>query len=155
MQYLYLDTPCALRAYCEHAATKSAVAVDTEFVRTRTFYPQLGLVQLFDGEQAALVDVIAIDDCSSLVSLLTNPNVIKVLHAPSEDLEAFHHALGIYPSPMFDTQTAAQLLGIGNTMGYGRMVEALLSVSLEKGESRTDWLRRPLTPEQLITLRMM
>lgn len=149
MQYLYLDTPCALRAYCEHAATKSAVAVDTEFVRTRTFYPQLGLVQLFDGEQAALVDVIAIDDCSSLVSLLTNPNVIKVLHAPSEDLEAFHYALGIYPSPMFDTQTAAQLLGIGNTMGYGRMVEALLSVSLEKGESRTDWLRRPLTAEQL------
>ena len=84
MQYLYLDTPCALRAYCEHAATKSAVAVDTEFVRTRTFYPQLGLVQLFDGEQAALVDVIAIDECSSLVSLLTNPNVIKVLHAPSK-----------------------------------------------------------------------
>ena len=149
MQYLYIDTPSALREYCEHAATKRAVAVDTEFVRTRTFYPQLGLVQLFEGEQAALVDVIAIDDCSSLVALLTNPNVVKVLHAPSEDLEAFQHAFSMYPTPMFDTQTAAQLLGIGNTMGYGRMVEALLEVSLEKGESRTDWLRRPLSPEQL------
>ncbi len=147
--YQYINTPEALEAFCLRASEQPAIAVDTEFVRTRTFYPQLGLVQLYDGTDVVLVDVLAIDDCQPLIDLLVNPAVIKVLHAPSEDLEAFVHAFGVYPAPLFDTQIASHVMKIGNTLGYGRMVELLLEVTLEKGESRTDWLQRPLSSKQL------
>lgn len=148
-QYLYIDTQAALVAYCEQASTQAVIAVDTEFVRTRTFYPHIGLVQIYDGVDVTLIDPIAIDDLSALSALMTNPNVIKVLHACSEDLETFDVALGIMPSPLFDTQVAAQLAGLGNSVGYGKLVELLQDILLEKGESRTDWLRRPLRAEQL------
>ena len=147
--YQYIDTYDALRTYCQQAEQQSVIAVDTEFVRTRTFYPHIGLVQIFDGIDAVLIDPIAIDDLSPLKALLTNPNVIKVLHACSEDLETFEYAMGIMPEPLFDSQVAAQLAGLGNSLGYGRLVELLQGVILEKGESRTDWISRPLSPKQL------
>lgn len=123
--------------------------MDTEFVRTRTLTPQLGLVQLFDGEQLALIDPLPIDDISPLTELLRDPDTIKVLHACSEDLEAFNSALGVIPAPVFDTQFAAGILGIGTTMGYARLIEELCGVELDKGESRTDWMARPLSSRQL------
>ncbi len=147
--YQYIDTYDALRNYCQQAEQQSVIAVDTEFVRTRTFYPQIGLVQIFDGIDVVLIDPIAIDDLSPLKALLTNPNVIKVLHACSEDLETFEYAMGIMPEPLFDSQVGAQLAGLGNSLGYGRLVELLQGVVLEKGESRTDWISRPLSPKQL------
>ena len=133
---------------CARAARQPAIALDTEFVRTRTLAPELGLVQLYDGHQLALIDPLAIDDMSSLVSLLTNPDVIKVLHSCSEDLEAFLVTFNEVPTPIFDTQFAASLLGLGVTMGYARLIEMLLETELEKGESRTDWLARPLSDKQ-------
>ena len=148
--YLMIDSYDALLQYCQQAAQQSVIAVDTEFVRTRTFYPHIGLVQIYDGVDIALIDPIAIDDLSPLSQLMTNPQVIKVLHACSEDLETFEFALGVMPEPLFDTQVAAQLAGLGNSVGYGRLVELLQDINLEKGESRTDWIRRPLSPEQLI-----
>lgn len=148
--YLLIDSYEALVKYCQQAAQQAVIAVDTEFVRTRTFYPHLGLVQIYDGVDVALIDPIAIDDLSPLTQLMTNPDVIKVLHACSEDLETFEFALGVMPEPLFDTQVAAQLAGLGNSVGYGRLVELLQEITLEKGESRTDWIRRPLSPEQLI-----
>ena len=87
--YQYIDTYDGLRDYCQQAEQQSVIAVDTEFVRTRTFYPHIGLVQIFDGIDAVLIDPIAIKDLSPLKALLTNPNVVKVLHACSEDLETF------------------------------------------------------------------
>lgn len=148
MQYDFITSNQALRDFCHQASQAKAIAVDTEFVRTRTLYPQLGLIQIFDGKQLVLVDPLAIDDFSSLISLLTNPDVVKVLHSCSEDLETFWHAFKIMPSPIFDTQFAASITGMGPALGYAKLVEIMLDISVDKGESRTDWLARPLREEQ-------
>lgn len=134
--------------FCEQASQAKAVAVDTEFVRTRTLYPILGLIQLYDGQSLVLVDPQEIDDFSPLVELLVNPDVVKVLHSCSEDLETFWHSLGVVPTPVFDSQFAACILNMGPTLGYANLVELMLGEKLDKGESRTDWTARPLSPEQ-------
>ncbi|MDF2179832.1 ribonuclease D [Aliiglaciecola sp. CAU 1673] len=149
MNYQYIKDKDALVTYCQRAQTKPFIAVDTEFVRTRTLTPQIGLVQLYDGEQLALVDPIAIRELSALANLLSNPKVIKVLHSCSEDLDTFWTALGVMPNPLFDTQFATSLLNQGTSVGYAKLVEQRLGVSLDKGESRTDWLARPLSEQQL------
>jgi ribonuclease D len=148
MQYNFITTNQALTDFCQQVSQAEAIAVDTEFVRTRTLYPQLGLIQIYDGKQLVLVDPLAIDDFSSLTELLTNPNVVKVLHSCSEDLETFWHAFKIMPSPIFDSQFAASITGMGPALGYAKLVEIMLEVTVDKGESRTDWLARPLRIEQ-------
>ncbi|MDC8830588.1 ribonuclease D [Alteromonas gilva] len=148
MDYIYIQDQATLDAMCAQAARQKAIAIDTEFVRTRTLAPELGLIQLYDGHQLVLIDPLAIGDMSSLVALLTNPDVLKVLHSCSEDLEAFLATFNTVPSPIFDTQFAASLLGLGATMGYARLIETLLNKELDKGESRTDWLARPLSDKQ-------
>ena len=148
MQYTFISDTAALERFCAKASECSALAVDTEFVRTRTLYPQLGLIQLYDGEQLVLVDPLKIDDFSSLTALLTNPDVVKVLHSCSEDLETFWHAFNIMPTPIFDSQFAASITGMGTSLGYAKLVETMLNVTVDKGESRTDWLARPLSSEQ-------
>lgn len=139
----------ALQHVCAQAKQNAYVMLDTEFVRTRTLYPCLGLVQLNDGNQVSLIDPTEIDDFSALSDLLTHPSCLKVLHACSEDLETFFTAFNVVPSPVFDTQFAAQVCGIGSSMGYANLVETLLGTQLDKGESRTDWLARPLSEKQL------
>ncbi|MGS2720355.1 ribonuclease D [Paraglaciecola aestuariivivens] len=148
MQYSFITTNQALADYCLQAKQASAIAVDTEFVRTRTLYPKLGLIQIYDGQQLVLIDPLAIDDFSSLTALLTDPQVVKVLHSCSEDLETFWHAFKVMPSPIFDSQFAASLLGMGPALGYAKLVETMLTITVDKGESRTDWLARPLREEQ-------
>ncbi len=123
--------------------------LDTEFVRTRTYYPQLGLIQLLAGETLVLIDPTVIDDMTALVELLKDPSVLKVLHACGEDLEVFHNSFGCLPEPMCDTQLMAAFLGHGLSTGFASLVEHYLGVSLDKSESRTDWLARPLTDKQL------
>lgn len=149
MNYQYIDDHQSLAAYCQRASGKPFIAVDTEFVRTRTLTPQIGLVQLYDGEQVALVDPVAISDLSPLKALLLDPKVVKVLHSCSEDLDTFWTALQIMPMAVFDTQFAVSLLNQGTSVGYAKLVEQRLGVSLDKGESRTDWLARPLSKQQL------
>lgn len=149
MKYLYIDDDQQLVKFCAVAATMEFVALDTEFVRTRTFFPQCGLIQIYDGNQVVLVDPLVINDWQPLVALLENQSVVKVLHSCSEDLEVFQHLLGTMPTPLFDSQFAACMLNMGNTLGYAKLIEAMLDISLDKGESRTDWLQRPLSPEQL------
>ncbi|MBN7821993.1 ribonuclease D [Bowmanella sp. Y57] len=149
MSYQMITQSSQLAEYCRRATTKPFIAVDTEFVRTRTLYPQLGLIQLYDGEQLALVDPLAVEDLSKLTELLVNPSVVKVLHSCSEDLETFWTAMQVIPTPLFDTQFAAGLLNLGTSLGYAKIVEQRLGVSLDKGESRTDWLARPLSEQQL------
>ncbi len=148
MQFDLITDDRALKAFCEQASQTSAIAVDTEFVRTRTLYPILGLIQLYDGQSLVLVDPQKIDDFAPLVALMENESVVKVLHSCSEDLETFWHSLKVVPRPLFDTQFAACLLNKGATLGYANLVELMLGVKLDKGESRTDWTARPLSPEQ-------
>lgn len=149
MQYQFIEKDQQLADYCRQASQQSFIAVDTEFVRTRTLYPRLGLIQLYDGQQLALVDPVAVGDLSPLKDLLTDEGIIKVLHACSEDLETFASALGVMPTRVFDTQVAAAMLNMGPSLGYARLVEEMSGVTLDKGESRTDWLARPLSPQQL------
>lgn len=125
------------------------VAVDTEFRRRDTFYPQVALVQLYWKDTAYLVDPIAFSEFSGLRDLLINEEVVKLLHSPSEDLEVFDHWLGVLPSPLFDTQRAMALLGYGFGVGYRPMVARFVGTEISKEETTSDWLKRPLTPKQL------
>lgn len=147
-QYLYVDSQAQLNELCAHYANQDVLAIDTEFVRTQTLTPLLGLIQVFDKHQVALIDPIAITDLSEFSAILTNPNIVKVAHACSEDLEALWHHLHVIPTPIFDTQFAAGLLGLGLSVGYANLVEKLFTVSVDKGESRTDWIQRPLSEAQ-------
>ena len=148
MSYTFVTTDSELADFCQQASHVPAIAVDTEFVRTRTLYPQLGLIQIYDGRQLVLVDPLEISDFTPLKALLTNPDVVKVLHSCSEDLETFWHAFKIMPAPIFDTQFAASAVGMGVSMGYAKLVDLMLDIEVDKGESRTDWLARPLRIEQ-------
>jgi ribonuclease D len=148
MQYQYIKTNEDLAAFCDKAKMKQSIAIDTEFVRTRTYYPQIGLIQACDGEQLVLIDPLQIDQFDCFKALLIDANVTKVLHSCSEDLEVFWRYFGVIPTPLFDSQIAASFCHMGNALGYAKLVETLLGISLDKGESRTDWLARPLTSEQ-------
>ena len=151
----WIDTPDALRARI--ANPPATIGLDTEFIRERTYWPQLALVQiaLGEGEAAAsagdvlLVDPLVPGMCEALAPLLADPSVLKIMHSASEDLVAFKHACGVLPAPMFDTQIAAALAGVGGGMGYQKLVQAITGVALTKGETRSDWLRRPLSASQL------
>ena len=138
----------SLDACLQRCAHSDAIAVDTEFVRTDTFFPELGLIQLSDGDAVWLVDPLAIDDLSGLGNLLTDPGVVKVFHSCSEDLEVLRQRFGVIPQPLFDTQVAAAFLGHGHSRGYSALVESVLEIQLDKHETRSDWLQRPLTEAQ-------
>lgn len=124
------------------------LALDTEFMRERSYRPQLCLVQLGDAAQQACIDPLEIDDLAPLGARLGDPHQIKLLHAAAQDLEVLHQRLGVLPAPLFDTQLAAALCGLGEQIGYAALIERLLGVVLDKSSSRTDWSQRPLTPEQ-------
>ncbi|MFK8062064.1 ribonuclease D [Klebsiella pneumoniae] len=143
-----ITTDDGLRAVCEAASAATAVALDTEFVRTRTYYPQLGLLQLFDGQQVSLIDPLTINDWAPMRDLLLNQDVTKYLHAGSEDLEVFLNAFNLMPQPLIDTQILAAFCGRPMSWGFASMVEEYSGVALDKSESRTDWLARPLTERQ-------
>ena len=146
---MYISTNEDLAAFCEDASKQPAVAVDTEFLRERTFHPKLCLVQLAIPGACAVVDPLAVDDLSPLAALMADPTTLKVFHACSQDMEVFDHALGVLPAPVFDTQVAAAFLGERMQSSYAAVVHAFCGVSLPKSESLTDWSRRPLTPEQI------
>src|SRR5690554_1309094 len=131
------------------ASAPERVGLDTEFIRERTYWPRLALVQLAIGNDILLIDPLEPGITDALRPLLLDPSVTKVMHSAGEDLVAFHHACGAVPAPLFDTQVAAAFTGIGGGMGYQRLVSELLGVDLPKGQTRSDWLRRPLSPAQL------
>ncbi|EFX91739.1 ribonuclease D [Actinobacillus ureae] len=149
IHYIWVDTNQKLAEVCQNASQKPAVTLDTEFIRIRTYYPKLGLIQLFDGEQVSLIDPTKIDDFAPFIELLANQQVVKVLHACGEDLEVFQHRFKQLPTPLVDTQIMADFAGIGVSMGFAKLVAHYLQIELDKGASRTDWLARPLSEEQL------
>jgi ribonuclease D len=136
------------------AGVHTRVGLDTEFIRERTYWPQLALVQIAierpgQAPDILLVDTLAPGICAALRPLLADPSIIKVMHSASEDLVAFKHACGVVPEPLFDTQIAAALTGVGAGMGYQRLVADTLGRVVDKGETRSDWTRRPLSDSQL------
>ncbi len=146
----WIDAPDALRARI--ANPPAAIGLDTEFIRERTYWPQLALVQIALGEtddDILLVDPLQPGMCEALAPLLADTAVLKLMHSPSEDLVAFQHSCRTLPTPLFDTQAAAALCGLGAGLGYQKLVQAVTGVELAKGETRSDWLRRPLSPAQL------
>jgi ribonuclease D len=148
MQWQWVGDDVALRQACQQCLAAEAVAVDTEFMRQNTFFPLPALVQLCVQDTAWLIDPLAIQDASPLLELFQSASVVKVLHAVSEDLEVFARWPGALPAPLFDTQKAAALAGMGTALGYRAIVELVCQQQLEKGETRSDWLRRPLTESQ-------
>lgn len=139
----------ALAARCAQWQALPFIALDTEFVRVDTFYPKVGLLQVSDGHTAFLIDPLEITQWGPLADLLAAPGVVKVLHACSEDLEVLSRLAGQLPTPLFDTQLAAAYLGLGFSMGYSRLVNEVLGIELPKGETRSDWLQRPLSDLQV------
>lgn len=140
----------SLARFCANAMQQPSLALDTEFIRQSTLLPKLGLIQLFDGQQLALVDPLSITNWQPLQQLLAAEHITKIVHSCSEDLDALA-TIGITViTPLFDTQLAAEILEWGSSMGYARLVEQLTGEVLDKSESRTDWLARPLAEKQLI-----
>jgi len=147
-QERFVDDRDALEALCRQLQHSEWIALDTEFIREKTYYPRLCLIQVCNGEVAACVDPLAIDDLQPLLDILYDGRVLKVLHAARQDLEIFLHDYQRIPMPVFDTQPAAALLGHGDQVGYANLVKQLLDVELPKDQSRTDWSRRPLDAQQ-------
>ena len=147
---LFISSSAELERFCERASSSKVLAVDTEFLRERTYHPRLCLLQLStSSDDIAAVDPIAIGDLSPVERLFRDPGITKVIHACSQDLEVLDGTMGCVPQPLFDTQVAAAFLGQRMQIGYGPLVEAYTGVHLPKTESLTDWSRRPLEPEQL------
>ena len=149
MQVQFIDTLEALSQICKTFSDSNFLAVDTEFERQTTYYPKLALVQICDGKQLALIDPLALKDLTPLMNLLYQPAIIKVFHSARQDLEIFYFLQGSVPENIFDTQIAAALSGFGEQIGYANLVKQLLNIELDKSQTRTDWLKRPLTQKQL------
>lgn len=146
---MYISTYEDLFALCTRARGFSAVAIDTEFLRERTYHAKLCLVQIATPDECAVIDPLAIDDLSPLADLMADVDTLKVFHACSQDMEVLNHALGVCPAPIFDTQVAAGFLGERAQCSYHNLVHSFCGVSLPKTESLTDWSRRPLSPQQI------
>ena len=146
---MYLSTQDQLAEFCERISGEKVVAVDTEFLREKTYFPRLCLVQVGAGELTAAIDPLLIEDLEPLARIFRDETVTKVFHACGQDLEVILDGMGCVCAPVFDTQLAAAFLGMRQQVSYGSLVEAYCGVRLPKAESLTDWSRRPLDPEQL------
>lgn len=149
-----ITTTEALAAFCEEAAKRPYVTVDTEFLRERTYYSKLCLVQLAyqdkNGKDAVIVDPLVEGlSLEPLYDLFRNINVVKVFHAARQDLEIFYVDAGVIPEPLFDTQVAAMVCGYGEQVGYETLVRKIAKSDVDKSSRFTDWSRRPLTDAQL------
>jgi ribonuclease D len=142
-----------LAEFCERAKACDYVTIDTEFLRERTYYSKLCLIQMAlpgtKDEDAVLVDPIAGDiDLAPLYDLFRHESVVKVFHAARQDLEIFFVDAGVFPTPLFDTQVAAMVCGFGDQVGYETLVRKIAKASIDKSSRFTDWSRRPLTDAQ-------
>lgn len=145
----FVNTPEQLEQLASSVAEEKWLALDTEFLREKTYRPNLCLLQLATPDLVACIDPLALDSIDPILDVIYRPDIIKVLHAASQDLEIFYWLRGTIPANLFDTQIAAPLLGHQEQIGYGNLVGEVLNVSLSKSHSRADWTRRPL-PEQQV-----
>ena len=148
-QDLFIDTDAALAAFCQSVAEADILAIDTEFIREKTYYAKLCLIQIATDNQVACIDPLAIKNIDPLLDILYDPNKLKLMHAARQDMEIFYFMRRQLPCPVFDTQIAATILGHGDQIGYSMLIEAFSGVKLEKAHARTDWQQRPLQTAQL------
>ncbi|MDN4471151.1 ribonuclease D [Gordonibacter sp. RACS_AR68] len=145
---MYIATQENLAAFVERARSSSVLAIDTEFLREKTYYAKLCLLQMATDDEVLIVDPFEMDDLSVMAPLLEDERIVKLFHAAGQDLEIILREVGVLPRPVFDTQIAAALLGHTQQIGYAALVHAECGVSLKKIDSFTDWSRRPLSASQ-------
>ncbi|MBR0403749.1 MAG: ribonuclease D [Eggerthellaceae bacterium] len=146
---MYIASQQELVAFVQRASSSSILAVDTEFLREKTYYPKLCLMQLATDDEIAIVDPFAVEDLKVLVPLFEDERIVKVFHAGHQDIEIIIYDLDCVPKPVFDTQVAAALLGQAQQIGYASLVHSICGVKLKKVDSFTDWSVRPLSDSQL------
>ena len=145
----YINTPDQLATLCEQIKKEPWLALDTEFLREKTYYPKFCLLQIATPEWVACVDPIALPKLDDLFEAIYNPAIVKIFHSCRQDLEIFYQLTGKLPAPVFDTQVAAPLLGFQDNPGYAMLASSLLSINLNKAHTRADWSKRPLTDAQI------
>lgn len=144
-----ITTTEALAAVCDRMAAHPFVTVDTEFLRESTYYPLLCVAQMASPDEAVVIDTLAEGiDLSPFWALMANDKVLKVFHAARQDIEIVWHMASLIPTPIFDTQVAAMVLGYGDAISYDQLVQRITGDNLDKSHRFTDWSRRPLTPAQ-------
>ena len=149
MEYISLNNTQTLDEYCEEISNESWLALDTEFIRESTYYPHLCLIQICTQNSIACIDALTVNNFNSLKKLLDNPNVIKIFHSASQDLEIFFNLFNELPQSIFDTQIAASVLGYGEQVSYAALVNDITGIELDKSLSRTAWDKRPLARKEI------
>ena len=145
----YINHPDQLPKLCEQIQQASWIALDTEFLREKTYYPKFCLLQIATLDWVACVDPIALPDLNTLFDAIYNPAIVKVFHSCRQDLEIFFQITGKLPEPIFDTQIAAPLLGFQDNPGYAMLVSSFLNINLSKAHTRADWSKRPLSTDEI------
>lgn len=146
---MYIASQDDLESFVERSRTSSILAIDTEFLREKTYYPKLCLMQIAVDDEIAIIDPFAVEDLRVLAPMLEDESIVKVFHAGHQDIEIIIYDIGCVPKPVFDTQVAAALLGQVQQIGYAPLVHSICGVKLKKSDSFTDWSARPLSPSQL------
>ncbi|NOX43608.1 MAG: ribonuclease D [Gammaproteobacteria bacterium] len=149
LKQYYVSTSEQLDELCDMIQGSAAIALDTEFMREKSYYANLCLLQIANENLIACVDPIALDTLEPLLDIVYDENVLKVMHSARQDLEILNDIRGVLPKPLFDTQIAATLLGYGDQVSYGTLVRDVLNVDLDKSHTRTNWSQRPLDSGQL------
>ena len=147
--YDYIDSNAGLAGVCAKLATASYCAIDTEFIRESTYYPELALIQIASEDLLACIDPLAITDFAPFADILLSPKLVKVFHSSSQDLEILYQKFAAVPAPVFDTQLAAAVLGYNHQISYADLVQQITGVQLEKKHTRANWTRRPLSRDEL------
>jgi len=147
--FTYVDNAQELAEACDTLSKASVLCVDTEFHRESTYFAEFALIQVASREKCYLIDPLSIKDLAPLWKVILDPDILKVFHAARQDVEIIVNKTGQLPLPLFDTQVAAALLGYGQQVGFGNLVQKVVGKTLPKGESFTNWLKRPLTDDQL------
>ncbi|MCZ2722279.1 ribonuclease D [Marinomonas sp. 15G1-11] len=148
LDIVWVEDNSHLQEWCDYWADLPVIAVDTEFIRRTTYFPITGLIQVSEGEKAVLIDPLQISDWSAFSALMVNTNVMKVFHACSEDLDVFEQLIGVLPAPFFDTQIGEAYASGQWSLSYVKLVHAYTGIEVAKDETRSDWVKRPLTDAQ-------
>lgn len=146
---MLIDTDQQFVAFLERCKKSPYIAIDTEFLREKTYYPKLCLLQMGIENEIAIVDPFKIRNLAALADVLVDPSIVKIFHACSQDVEILYHETGVVPSPIFDTQIAAAVLGKTQQASYSSLVSQYCDVNLPKKDSFTDWSQRPLSDSQI------
>lgn len=146
---IFVNTQAKLNNFLAQAKSCDIVCLDTEFIREKTYYPQLCLIQAQTRGETFIIDPYEIDDIKALASLFEDENVVKVFHAADQDIELLYQETGSIPNPIFDTQIAASIVSGINQPGLANLLKNTLSIKIDKSEGFTDWTMRPLTDKQI------